>query len=165
MKKYLNLALLISVTAGLVLSACGNEQDASQGGHSQVVDLGQFGDYVAQFQQQGADQGYSVDIKDLIVKFGAMSNPLERGYCETGSDMTPTIVVDETYWDQADEGARQSLLFHELGHCVLDRLHLSGVTTDGAPLSVMNPYTIPANVYDYNHDYYMHELFSVHGQF
>jgi hypothetical protein len=33
------------------------------------------------------------------------------------------IELDQEYWDGADDLDRESLIFHELGHCVLDRDH------------------------------------------
>lgn len=33
------------------------------------------------------------------------------------------IQLDQKYWDNADDLDRESLMFHELGHCVLNRDH------------------------------------------
>ncbi len=141
--------------------ACGPQGDESSSVHESIVDLGTFTSYVSEFQQKSVQYGAPVEITDLIIKFGPMTNPLERGYCEMGGNKTPTIVIDQSYWDQANEGARKSLLLHELGHCVLDRAHVSTLTNTGVPNSVMNPYTIPSNVFDFNEDHYWQELFSV----
>jgi hypothetical protein len=151
----------ILVTFLLPLAVACNQLSESDLSHDSVVDLGPFGSYVAEFQAKGADNGASVEITDLIMKFGPMTNPLERGYCEMGGNRTPTIVIDQNYWNISDEGARKSLLLHELGHCVLSRAHVSKLTNLGVPESVMNPYTIPGNVFNFNEAHYWQELFSV----
>jgi hypothetical protein len=150
-------ALAISAT---LAAACVPEGSANIS-HESVVDLGSFGPYVAEFQARAASYGVKIEITDLIVEFGPMTNPLERGYCEMGSHRTPLIVIDQTYWNSSDEDSRKALILHELGHCVLRRAHLSALTATGVPESLMNPYTIPSNVFHYNEEHYWQELFSI----
>jgi hypothetical protein len=159
MRLKISTSLLLALVMPLMV-ACGFQQDSTTT-HESVVDLGSFSFYVTEFQQKSVEYGSPVEITDLVVKFGPMTSALERGYCEMGAGKSPTIVIDENYWNNASEGARKSLLLHELGHCVLDRAHVSTLTNTGVPNSVMNPYTISANVFDYNEDHYWQELFSV----
>lgn len=157
MCRNLSITILLALFIPLAV-ACGNQDDSST--HESVVDLGSFSSYVAEFQQKSVEYGDPVEITDLVIKFGPMTSPLERGYCEMGGNQSPTIVIDQTYWNSADEGARKSLLLHELGHCVLNRTHDAKLTNAGVPESLMNPYTIPSNVFDYNENYYWQELFA-----
>jgi hypothetical protein len=73
------------------------------------------------------------------------------------------IVLDSEYWDQADTYERESLLFHELGHCVLDKDHNSEMISEYyflnyRPKSIMHPYSF----YQYRlyRDAYIKELFT-----
>jgi hypothetical protein len=159
MRLKISTSLLLTLVMPL-MAACGF-QDDSKSTHESVVDLGSFSSYVAEFQQKSVEYNSPVEITDLVIKFGPMTSALERGYCEMSAGQSPTIVIDEKYWNNASEGSRKSLLLHELGHCVLDRAHVSTLTNTGVPSSVMNPYTISANVFDHNEDQYWQELFSV----
>jgi hypothetical protein len=120
----------------------------------------QFAPYVQKFEQASTTQGPTVQVTDLIVKFGAMENQYERGICELDGDNTPTILVNEDAWDDMSEDERESLIFHELGHCVLKRKHRADQMGPGIPASLMNPYTIPGWTYEQYKKYYIEELFS-----
>lgn len=64
------------------------------------------------------------------------------------------IQIDQEYWDIASEKSRESLMFHELGHCDLDRDHSN-------PDSLMEAYLINAFKFAQNELYYIQELFEV----
>ena len=83
------------------------------------------------------------------------------GVCETGPD-GPKVKIDPEYWDEADEGEKESLIMHEYGHCVLDRDHEDAlIIKDGIkiPKSVMNTYTFSGAIYLKYKEHYMKELF------
>jgi hypothetical protein len=74
------------------------------------------------------------------------------------------IEIDEKFWAEASEANREELIFHEMGHCDLDRDHQEGEIYWN---NTMIPKTIMhccgfINDWDYwrDHDYYMKELFS-----
>lgn len=52
-----------------------------------------------------------------------------------------SIVIDKKYWDRSTYWERESLVFHELGHCVLDRPHVTAYDEEGHSLSIMHPFT------------------------
>ena len=72
------------------------------------------------------------------------------------------IVIDEDYWSTADLYDKESLLFHELGHCVYGLDHDSaqfGSLMEGyRPKSLMYPWTFYQ--YKYYRDEYLKELFT-----
>lgn len=75
------------------------------------------------------------------------------------------IKIDPSYWALVeDDLEREQLMFHELGHCVLNRGHDETLTDLGpyhdVPTSLMYP--VAFAYYDYYsgfHDHYMRELF------
>ena len=72
------------------------------------------------------------------------------------------IVLDEQYWEDSDFYDRESLLFHELGHCVYgldhDNKTYETFLDNYRPKSIMYPYVF--NDYKYHRDEYIDELFS-----
>ena len=47
-----------------------------------------------------------------------------EAWCLVG---THTVVIVKAYWDQANGSDRQATVYHELGHCELNRPHLETV--------------------------------------
>lgn len=116
--------------------------------------------YVSRFVTTGASLGRHIVIDDLIVEFKAIT-PKWMGVCYYGQ--TPRIVLNTYYWQWLNDLDREQLVFHELGHCVLNRDHNDQWITapDGNYIqaSVMNAYDFEWWKYDLYHDFYMRELF------
>jgi hypothetical protein len=147
-----NLSLIFLMTS-LVLQGCGRRDP--------VLDVGEFAPYVADFEKTGAKVGVSVKVEDLIIKFGDLPNPRERGACEIVGDKTPTITVSKAKWAKLDEYERQQLLFHEMGHCVLMQEHRNCIDkVEGVAKSMMNAYAIDSYTYAEREKYYLTELFT-----
>lgn len=53
-------------------------------------------------------------------------------------DGATTVWLDAEWWADATPECREALVFHELGHGVLDRDHSDVVSDTGRPLSVMH---------------------------
>ena len=161
LQKVASLALL---ALSLLVTGCGKSADGSN--NQPVVDVGSFAPYVAQFEQNSVIYSASaVQVTNLKIQFGPMATAEERGVCDITGDQTPVITIDQAYWDSTTEDARKALIFHEMGHCVLRRLHLATLGTDGAPTSLMNPYTIDGSTYDAHQDSYLHELYAEQNDF
>ena len=122
------------------------------------VDFGPFDSYAKAFLQNAADQGRSIEIQDLVMKFGTTASAQEQGYCLIQSDESPTITINETGWATLTETSRTILIHHEMGHCVLGRSHYDG-NTGSRPASIMNTYALPAAYYTAYKSEYLHELF------
>lgn len=152
LSKRIRHTLLIAVLA-LASIACGRQQNRSE------VNLGSFAPYAERFQKTAAEQGVHVEIDNLVIQFGELSNPRQNGLCELTAYQTPTITIRQEIWDQMEDVDREELIFHEMGHCVLGREHTSVQTSDGIPESIMNPYRISNSIYETNREYYISELF------
>jgi len=68
------------------------------------------------------------------------------------------IEVDETNWNNSNEGEREEIIFHELGHCVLGRDHDNNIIEAyGVPKSIMYPYVFWF-AFEQHREYYTSEL-------
>jgi hypothetical protein len=133
---------------------------AGCGRRDPVLDVGEFKPYVDAFEAVSQVEGAPTQVEDLIIKFGDLPNPRERGACEIVGDRTPTITISKTKWGKLDEYERQQLLFHEMGHCVLGQEHRDAKDADGIAVSMMNPYAIDSYTYAEREEQYHHELFN-----
>lgn len=84
---------------------------------------------------QSFEQYYNKPVEGISIGFGP-SGADKLGRCVTTfrdieavghNSVRKTIFLDREGWDQLDEFQQKALLFHELGHCVLNRRHLEDV--------------------------------------
>lgn len=135
-------------------------------------DVGPFGSYVEAYKTQAVKYGKSADIPMLEMSFHTVSEDLQ-GYCTfvpfaefdglMKFDLVPTVYIDQNDWQTTDdESDREALIFHELGHCLLARVHDARMMPGDieTPISIMNPVKLPKGVYAAHHDYYVNELFN-----
>ena len=100
------------------------------------------------FEQEAEKYGVVVDVRDFPVIFTNLPGET-RGRCAYtvgGKE----IHLDTWFWGVAGAGLRELLLFHELGHCVLNQEHRRG--------SIMADSLIKG--YFSRRDYYLEELFT-----
>lgn len=126
----------------LLLSGCGKTLAI----HASLVP------YVSRFETIG-----NIQVDNLIARFGTLKSPIV-GLCQTGG-LTPVVTIDPTHWATIGESQREELIFHELGHCVLDRDHRDDRLIDGCPASIMNSYVISAYCFTQHQSEYYAELF------
>lgn len=73
---------------------------------------------------------------------------------------TPTIFINTYYWKMPgylQDPDKEEILFHEMGHCVLNRSHKDSEE------SIMFPYHLGRTKYQINYSRYIQELFDHHG--
>jgi len=73
------------------------------------------------------------------------------------------IQINASRWNGFSEKKKETIIFHELGHCALNRGHLyyDDKSTDWkCPPSIMNWSGISDKCYVDNYDYYINELFT-----
>jgi hypothetical protein len=146
------------------LTGCGSSSSGSSS--AAVVSIpADFQSYVSDFELLAANNNTPVTIDNLVIQFGTLGQAAEMGECDIADGTPPTITIDQNYWASADENTRKTLIYHELGHCVLHRLHRTSITTGGYPISLMNAYTVSGVVYEAETDYYNQELFTNEDQF
>lgn len=130
--------------------------------------------YVQSFRDEAKKRNNPVSITNLIVTFGAVQQEDVCGQCILDSGKTPRIILnnDSFCWQQASKDERECLVFHELGHCLLNRAHKADRFPKGMFASLMNPndtgvyatcrYPIGDDDCDKRprRDYYIDELFN-----
>ena len=146
---------------GLSASACAPKEKQ----HDAFLQVdAPFQEFVNNFEQAAADENGSLVINDLIVRFGSTPNLNETGVCEWAENETPRITLNQRIWSTLNDYDRQEVMFHELGHCVLKRVHqtseiLGYSGTVQIAESVMYPYRISGTIYRDNIEHYHEELF------
>ena len=140
---------LLTICTLLLLASCGSTYD-----HIESDDI--LGDgykdpslstYLNQFEE---DMGVtipghlSISIVDDLYK---ISNPNVDAVCWSNSrtKVGEKIEIRRSRWEVLSEASREQLLYHELGHCVLNKDHNFGQKRGSVwsvcPSSIMNPYT------------------------
>ena len=129
--------------------------------------------YVQAFRNEAKQRNVTVSTANLLVTFGTTQGEDVCGQCLLEAGKTPRITLssDEYCWKTASEYERECLVFHELGHCLLNRAHKTDRFSNGAFVSLMNPndvgvyatcrYPIGGDVCDKRsrRSYYIDELF------
>ena len=59
------------------------------------------------------------------------------GVCVRSDEAPNRVAVDQEAWSVASQAFRELIVFHELGHCVLNREHLDD-EVNGVCVSIMN---------------------------
>jgi hypothetical protein len=96
-----------------------------------------------------------VSYPHVDINFGDTSeDPHRIAYCQDSK-----IVIDEYYWNTHDYYVKESLLFHEFGHCLLNRPHKDSKRPDGTPESLMSAHIVSGAAYLTHLESYRHELF------
>ena len=119
--------------------------------------------YVGKFVAAGHDRGEFIETKHITVIFGKTGtdeSPSTVGTCDNIAGY-PFITIDRAYWSVADDDNKEELVFHELGHCVLNRDHCE-VKENGASVSLMEPDMLAPGEYGKHREALVDELFNPH---
>lgn len=119
--------------------------------------------YFERFEQAGAVHGIKVDLvkEQLTGIIEDLPTESVAGQCNFYSHGPNHIIIDSEFWSRASDHFKEMIIFHELGHCVLDRDHREGQLDNGFCLSIMRSGEQPCrDVYNENtKEYYIEELF------
>ena len=130
----------------------------------------EFAPYLQRFIDEGAKRGKTFDLKGdgLIIEFGDLDNNIAG---LTHYEDPVRIQIDRTYWNTISKynGAdmmKEDLIFHELGHGLLNRKHLNTFLENGDWKTIMcggdkvddHPWNI--NYRGVRRKYYLDELFN-----
>lgn len=145
------LLLLMAIMASL---GCSEEETMYQG-----VDP-EFQEYVDAFWIDAAAADRVVFHRDIPINFHSLEG--QSGVC-LKKDGQAEILIDPEMWESRSIHQKKALIYHELGHCILDRPHDHGsiiIGDFGYPTSLMSEdlgLTFDGSERD---DFYIEELFS-----
>jgi len=91
----------------------------------------------ARFRAEAEKRGVTVDLSQLSGQITDIAEANVQGRCEHSATQGNRILIDEAFWNDASSLAQEYVVFHELGHCVLDRRHLDEAKNDGTCVSMM----------------------------
>ncbi|MBX2816216.1 MAG: hypothetical protein KTR24_09465 [Saprospiraceae bacterium] len=92
--------------------------------------------HVLRFQEEAAVRGLAVDINNLGGQITALDEV--AGQCVHHAESGNLLRIDGEYWRLANPVMQEFLVFHELGHCLLDRRHLDTKDSSGVCVSMMH---------------------------
>ncbi|MEM6632379.1 MAG: hypothetical protein AAF694_22090 [Bacteroidota bacterium] len=122
--------------------------------------------YVDRFVEEANKRGVNVDVSDLGISVREHIHPVRAaGACHYFSESEhPHIYIDTTSLNwQHSEYTREMLVFHELGHCLLDRDHRVDLLENGNYASLMRSdkgVLFGTRLNAYKRAYYLDELFN-----
>jgi hypothetical protein len=127
-------------------------------------------EYLQRFLNEGALRGKTFNLEEqgIILKFGDLDDDV-AGICYYEDPIR--ILIDQAYWDNISksvnaEDLRENLVFHELGHGLLDRRHINDYLPNGDWKSIMCGGTEKdnrswnINFRSIRRSYYLDELFN-----
>lgn len=97
--------------------------------------------FIEAFIREAADRGYSIKIDNLIIEYDAALQAPHCAKCNSRSmeeDVQKIISINPNLLCWFTDEQHEALIFHELGHCVLGRLHDDGILPNGDFRSLMN---------------------------
>jgi len=95
--------------------------------------------HLLNFESAATDRDISIDWASYGLRVQLTDIETEAvGRCLTYTDQTRVIELDKTYWMTQDDVQREFVIFHELGHCILDRSHLDEADQQGRCVSLMH---------------------------
>lgn len=125
----------IIILAGVVLVAgsCKKDDEFEYFVHSSLQQ------YFDRFVAEGASRGVILDFEALKISghIRVITTQQVIGQCAHNDDEPNTVIIDKLYWDSANDMEREFLVFHELGHCALNRGHLDSADNRGDCISIM----------------------------
>ena len=106
----------------------------------------------------------SLEPKLIDYKNGGFLDDDIVGVCwKSSNGDNRRVEIKEDAFNKMNKEAQEELIYHELGHCELDRGHLDTYFSEGCPKSIMNMFAFSDwqinNCYTpYKTDYYLPEL-------
>jgi hypothetical protein len=159
-------SLLFLLLSGILFSACQPDEPVMIETYA-VPEVVQ--PYIDRFELEAQRRGYDIVIDSLIVDFGSdLQGGDAAGLCTFANRQSPIphIELDTTSYNwQNNEYQRETLIFHELGHCILNRRnHRDDYLPNGNITSIMR--STGEQLYGgtlnyFKREYYLDELFDV----
>jgi hypothetical protein len=100
----------------------------------------------------------NVEYSKLIIEIEDKPSSFYIAYCsKVNNNQNPKIKMNRQFWSALNSSYREMLLFHEMGHCLLNRSHQGNDFYN--PSSIMNSSLFSEVYYRNNYDFFIRELF------
>lgn len=155
----------------LLLSSCKKKEDSKPASNSPSPTTPtttpvstDFNQYKNEFLSLASQMGATPTTTNLTIVYSTTHTTADGvlGVCSKGGSLRE-VSINRVYWEAWATNARkddmEQLLFHELGHCTLNRAHFD-TATSGIAQSLMNSYHVNSVYYVANWTYYINELFN-----
>ena len=123
--------------------------------------------YFERFEEEASLRELSINLANLRIegRIEAINEEHIAGTCQFRGNQPRLVTVDAGFWNRAGDLFKEFIVFHELGHCVLERDHDESESPSGVCLSIMRSGTTDCiDRYAYEtRSYYLNELFSKMG--
>lgn len=92
--------------------------------------------FFSSFEREAAKRGLTIDLKTAGIK-GRITKITGRavGICQKHSGKE--ILIDQKFWKGSSRLSKELIVFHELGHCFLGRMHNNQKAANGTCESIM----------------------------
>ncbi len=133
-----NFIRTIAFSLLITLVACGKNNEIQLSKEYQGVDA-ELWSYFEAFEKEAAERGVTIDLAaagitgtiETIHAHGTV------GLCNHRLDQPNHIIIDLNFWASASDNSKEMIIFHELGHCYLERGHRDDKNSDGTCASIM----------------------------
>jgi hypothetical protein len=131
------------------------------------IETEEFGVYVRLFQKEAQSRDVDLTMPTLdrtlrVYQVDRFQQDFEDngviGLCVKTSGAL-SIYVSKRHWDSYDSQQREMLVFHELGHCVLNLDHDRSMDFEGVPNDLMYPVNFDSLYYYKYRKFYLDHLF------
>lgn len=119
------LFILLSFSISLFITSCAKENSENLVIEELTIDE-ELAPYFERFVAEGAIRGHEIDLVAKQIE-GFLIDIAEEnviGQCSHSASTTRKVNIDRTYWNTATDLEKEFVVFHELGHCYLERSHL-----------------------------------------
>ncbi len=133
-----NLIRIIAFSFLITLVACGKDESIQLNKEYRGVES-ELWSYFEKFETEAAERGIHIDLA-----VAGITGSIEKihshgtvGLCNHKLDEPNHVIIDAEFWASASENAKEMIIFHELGHCYLERGHNDSKRDDGTCASIM----------------------------
>ena len=133
-------------------------------GDNDVVIEAELMPYFENFKAEAMERGITVDYQEIGLggKLQDLSEDGILGQCVHDNLSDDQVLIDISFWNNNNNMSREFIVFHELGHCFLDRGHDDKVDNKGKCVSIMNSGSVNcrSNYTSSTREAYLNELFN-----
>lgn len=124
---------LLLILSSAIFSQCNDAYVFEEDVEEEMID------YFKSFAVEGEERGRVIDWDLERIATNLIDiNEDAVGRCLTYEDGSKVINIDRVFWNNSTDLEKEFLIYHELGHCLLERSHTNVKNQRGVCQSIMN---------------------------